>query len=56
MELSQNVNAQLVNSYLRKYCKHNIVSYMIDIRDIRNKTIYYCEHCALTFDGLSEPK
>jgi len=60
LETSQNEDfkciAQLVNAYLRKYCKHNIVSDMIDISDTRSKTIYYCEYCSLTFDGLSAPK
>lgn len=47
---------QLVNGYLRKYCKHNIVSDVIDISETHSKTIYYCECCGLTFDGLSTPK
>jgi hypothetical protein len=60
LETSQNVDfkciAQLVNAYLRKYCNHTIVSDMIDISDTCSKTIYYCEYCGLTFDGLSAPK
>lgn len=47
---------QLVNSYLRKYCNHKIISDMIEISDTRSQTIYYCEQCGLTFSGLSTPK
>jgi hypothetical protein len=47
---------QLINAYLRKHCTHNIISDMIDISETRSKTIYYCENCSLTFDGLSAPR
>jgi predicted lipid-binding transport protein (Tim44 family) len=47
---------QLINAYLRKNCTHNIISDMIDISETRSKTIYYCENCSLTFDGLSAPR
>ena len=47
---------QLINSYLRKHCTHNIISDMIDISETRSKTIYYCENCSLSFDGLSAPR
>lgn len=47
---------QLVNAYLRKHCTHNIISDVIDISETRSKTIYYCEYCCLTFDGLSAPR
>lgn len=46
---------QLINAYLRKHCTHNIISDMIDISETRSKTIYYCENCSLSFDGLSAP-
>ena len=47
---------QHINAYLRKHCKHNIISDVIDISETRSKTIYYCENCALSFDGLSAPR
>ena len=47
---------QLINAYLRKHCTHNIISDMIDISETRSKTIYYCENCSLSFDGLSAPR
>lgn len=47
---------QQINAYLRKYCTHNIVSDLIDISETRSKTIYYCENCGLSFDGLSAPR
>lgn len=40
----------MVDAYLNKHCKHCIISDMIDITDNRSQTIYYCEHCGLTFD------
>ena len=46
---------QLMNAYLRKHCRHNIISDVIDISETRSKTIYYCENCGLSFDGLSAP-
>ena len=47
---------QLINAYLRKHCTHNIISDVIDISETRSKTIYYCENCGLSFDGLSAPR
>lgn len=47
---------QLINAYLRKHCTHTIISDVIDISETRSKTIYYCEYCGLSFDGLSAPR
>ena len=47
---------QHINAYLRKHCNHNIISDVIDISETRSKTIYYCENCGLSFDGLSAPR
>ena len=45
-----------INAYLRKHCTHNIISDVIDLSETRSKTIYYCENCGLSFDGLSAPR
>ena len=47
---------QQIDAYLRKHCTHNIISDVIDISETRSKTIYYCENCGLSFDGLSAPR
>lgn len=47
---------QHINAYLRKHCTHNIISDVIDLSETRSKTIYYCENCGLSFDGLSAPR
>lgn len=40
----------LVNNYLLKNCKHNIITDHIDNDVERSETIKYCENCYLTFD------
>lgn len=47
---------QHIDAYLRKYCTHNIISDVIDLSETRSKTIYYCENCGLSFNGLSAPR
>lgn len=47
---------QHIDAYLRKYCTHNIISDVIDLSETRSKTIYYCEKCGLSFNGLSAPR
>ena len=38
-----------VNSYINKYCKHNLITDLIDIDPDRSKIISYCDKCWTTF-------
>ena len=39
----------LVESYVKKYCKHEVTCDSVDIDLEQSKTIYYCETCLKTF-------
>jgi len=41
---------QSIQNYLQDYCKHSIVTDLIDIDPDRSENIRYCEHCMQTFD------
>ena len=39
-----------VDSFLFKYCRHEIIDDLIDIDPDRSKSIQYCEKCLITFN------
>jgi hypothetical protein len=41
-----------ISKYIRKHCKHNIVSDNIDLTLNTSAAIFYCEHC---FECFTEP-
>jgi hypothetical protein len=41
---------ELVNSYIEKNCKHQIIDDSIDVGYEQSRTIRYCELCLKTFN------
>lgn len=41
-----------VDNYIKKNCKHKIITDSIDIDPDTSKTIYYCEKCYQTYDSM----
>ena len=44
-----NTILKMVDKFLLKHCRHEIVDDLIDIDPDRSKSIRYCEKCLITF-------
>ena len=45
-----------LHNYVKKHCKHNIITDLIDIDPDTSKTIHYCTKCMSTFQNCDLQK
>lgn len=46
----------ILQEYIKKNCKHSIITDLIDIDPDTSKTIHYCKKCMITFENCSLQK